>query len=171
MPSQSRARPAREESRFVIDDVRVLAALAHPVRVGLLNHLLELGPATATECAPSVGVSPSACSYHLRHLERFGLVERAPEEAAGGDGRNRPWQARYTGYSVDPITVKADRGRRRAVYAVLATGIERNARLAEQYLQQAPSLPDAWQQAAEFNSYGVTVTPASWPRCRRRSTR
>jgi hypothetical protein len=95
----------------------------------------------------------------LRHLERFGLVERVPpDEWDGGDRRNRPWRSRYTGYSIDPIAVKAGKIRRRAAYAVIAAGIERNTRLAEHYLRRASSLPAEWQEAAAFNTYGITVT-------------
>ena len=41
------------------------------------------------------GLSPSACSYHLRALARFGFIEPAPDGAA--DGRHRPWQTRVFG--------------------------------------------------------------------------
>jgi DNA-binding transcriptional ArsR family regulator len=156
MPSRSRKSQQQRENRRVIDDVRMLAALSHPVRIALLTHLLELGPATATDCAPAVGASPSACSYHLRHLERFGLVERVEDDQA--DGRNRPWRASYTGYSIGPLAVPTQPMRRRAAYAVIGAGLERNVRLAEQYLRQAGTLPEEWQEAAEFASYGITVT-------------
>ena len=89
----SRHRPVAEQ-RQTITDVRVLAALAHPVRWRILGHLLELGPSTATECAGSAGVSPSACSYHLRHLERFGLVERANDAPGRARGRTGSTVAR-----------------------------------------------------------------------------
>ena len=36
--------------------------------------------------AAVVGESPSSCSYHLRHLEKFGLVERV-ESDTDDDGR------------------------------------------------------------------------------------
>src|SRR5882724_4884545 len=86
---------SRPEHRREITDVRALAALAHPVRVALLNHLLAFGPRTASQCAATVGASPSACSYHLRQLARWGLVESVPAT----DGRERPWQAAATGFS------------------------------------------------------------------------
>ena len=40
-----------KEKRTEITDLRVLAALAHPVRVQLLNYLLGTGQHTATQCA------------------------------------------------------------------------------------------------------------------------
>lgn len=48
-------------------------------------------PATATECAPVAALSPSACSYHLRQLARYGFVEQ--DHAAAANNRERPWRA------------------------------------------------------------------------------
>jgi DNA-binding transcriptional ArsR family regulator len=71
-------------------DARALRALAHPARLAILERLNTEGSATATECAETVGLSPSACSYHLRALARWGLVE----EADGADRRERRWRSR-----------------------------------------------------------------------------
>src|SRR4051794_35516843 len=71
-------------------DPRALRALAHPARLAILERLSSDGPATATECADVTGQSPSACSYHLRALARWGLVE----EADGADRRERRWRWR-----------------------------------------------------------------------------
>jgi len=80
-------------------DADTMRALAHPARIAVLSYLSTEGPATATECAPSAGASPSVCSYHLRILERYGLVERALDVPASG--RERPWRARQVGIRVD----------------------------------------------------------------------
>src|SRR5881296_4668557 len=66
-----------------------MRALAHPTRLALLDHLHSVEQATATECAETVGDSPSSCSYHLRALAKWGFVE----EGEGGAGRERPWRA------------------------------------------------------------------------------
>ncbi len=71
-----------------ITDPRVLRAMAHPVRLRLMNELALDGPATATELAERVGESAANCSWHLRQLAKFGFIE----EAEGGVGRNRPWR-------------------------------------------------------------------------------
>src|SRR3954452_18174881 len=73
-----------------LHDPRALRALAHPARLDILERLNSDGPATATECAEVVGLSPSACSYHLRALARWGLVE----EADSTDRRERRWRSR-----------------------------------------------------------------------------
>jgi DNA-binding transcriptional ArsR family regulator len=71
-------------------DPRALRALAHPVRLAILEHLRSVGPATATECAEVTGQSPSACSYHLRALAKWDLVA----ESDGRDRRERRWASK-----------------------------------------------------------------------------
>jgi len=71
-----------------VRDPRALRALAHPVRIRLLEELMLEGPATATELSERLGESPANCSWHLRHLARYGFVEEAGE----GSGRQRPWR-------------------------------------------------------------------------------
>lgn len=79
-----------------ITDPRELRALAHPIRMALLE-MLASGPLTATQCAERLGESPASCSYHLRQLARYGHVR----PAEGGRGRERPWQVRDTGIEWD----------------------------------------------------------------------
>lgn len=69
-----------------------MRALAHPVRLAILQRLQADGPATASEVAEVVNASPSACSFHLRALAAAGLVEEDPD--ATSSGRRRPWRAR-----------------------------------------------------------------------------
>jgi DNA-binding transcriptional ArsR family regulator len=75
--------PVRE-----IKDPRALRAVAHPLRLRILEVVALYGPITATEVAERVGESPANCSWHLRQLARYGYVE----EAGGGTGRQRPWR-------------------------------------------------------------------------------
>jgi DNA-binding transcriptional ArsR family regulator len=65
-----------------------MRALAHPIRLAILEALGRGVPLTATEAAEIVGESPSACSFHLRMLAKYGLVE----DAGGATGRRRPWR-------------------------------------------------------------------------------
>jgi DNA-binding transcriptional ArsR family regulator len=74
-------------------DPKALRAIAHPVRVRLLDELAA-GPATATELAERIGESPANCSWHLRQLAKYEFVE----EAGGGTGRKRPWQIIMRGH-------------------------------------------------------------------------
>src|SRR5438067_286341 len=79
--------PAQADSP---DEVRAVRALAHPLRLKLLDLLRFDGPATATLLARRVGESSGATSYHLRQLARYGYVDEVPR--AGG--RERWWRYR-----------------------------------------------------------------------------
>ncbi|WP_432180595.1 ArsR/SmtB family transcription factor [Streptomyces sp. NBC_00063] len=63
----------------------------HPVRIALLDLLAEAGTVTSTEAAARLGHSSGLCSFHLRQLARYGLIEEAPPT----DGRARPWRLRW----------------------------------------------------------------------------
>lgn len=73
-----------------ITDPRMLRALAHPIRIKLFNALVQHGPATATELAELIDDTAANCSWHLRHLAKFGYIEEA--EDLPRRGRNRPWR-------------------------------------------------------------------------------
>ena len=78
-----------EQARLEVSDPQIMRALAHPARLSIMDHFLSGRTGTATELAELCGLSPSATSYHLRALARYGLVEEAPSR---GDGRERVWQ-------------------------------------------------------------------------------
>lgn len=79
-----------------------LKAFTHPLRMALLSALQE-GPATATMLARRLGESSGQTSYHLRQLERHGLVEDDPAHVGG---RERWWRA--VGFTVDGGAMLAD---------------------------------------------------------------
>jgi DNA-binding transcriptional ArsR family regulator len=81
-----------------ITDARTLRALAHPVRIALIEELIHGGALTATELGERIGETPTTCSFHLRQLARYGFVE----EAGGGQGRSRPWRLTSIGWSFSP---------------------------------------------------------------------
>jgi DNA-binding transcriptional ArsR family regulator len=88
-----------------ITDAQTMRALAHPVRIALLEELVLGGALTATELGERIGESPTTCSFHLRQLAKYGFVE----EAGGGKGRARPWRLTSIGISYgnvhdDPAT-------------------------------------------------------------------
>lgn len=74
-------------------DARGMRALAHPVRLRVLEHLQRHGPATATGLSAEVGATPSVVSWHLRHLADHGLVRDAAPEDGRADRRQRWWEA------------------------------------------------------------------------------
>ncbi|WP_433318818.1 ArsR/SmtB family transcription factor [Micromonospora sp. CA-269861] len=80
---------------FEITEPQALRALAHPVRLAILDRLQRHGPATATGLSPHVGATPSVVSWHLRHLATFGLVVDAEGTTSK---RERWWQAAARGF-------------------------------------------------------------------------
>jgi DNA-binding transcriptional ArsR family regulator len=88
--ARASARNSRPRADVVISDPQALKALAHPARLAAIDELYGGRARTASELAQACGLTPSAMSYHLRALERWGVVERADPR---GDGRERPWQA------------------------------------------------------------------------------
>jgi predicted transcriptional regulator len=70
-----------------LTDPKAMRALAHPVRVALLELLAVQHTLTATQASEILGESPANCAFHLRTLAKYGFVR----EAGGGRGRERPW--------------------------------------------------------------------------------
>lgn len=157
--------PGSPENPLEITDPRALRALAHPARLAILQHLVLEGPATATECAEVAGLSPSACSYHLRALARYGFVDEDP--TGGPDRRHRPWRAR-----VVAITVGRDPDRPEAVRAASRLLVESlQARFDEvraDYLDREAEYPTEWQLAAGTSQDVLHVTAAELDEIRAR---
>jgi DNA-binding transcriptional ArsR family regulator len=138
-----------------VPEVVVMRALAHPARLGLLEHLAETGPATATECAEVVGQSPSAVSYHLRALARAGLVEAAPGR---GDGRERLWRRTDDRYQIHLDGAPQDPEMREAQHEVIESLLARDEARTRAYLARFDGDPEEWQEAAHFMSSTLLMT-------------
>lgn len=145
-----------EEHRVRIDDPEAMAALTHPMRTKLLNHLISAGPATASQAARAVGDTPSNSSYHLRTLAKFGWVAAVPDSA---DGRERPWQALVTGFEID-LAADPDSAAGRNAAALSALTLQQAHQEAQEALTRFPTLERAWQEASTFAAYTLQVTAA-----------
>ena len=131
-----------ERRPVVLTEARDIKALAHPARLAVLDEFMSGRQLTATECAEIAGVTPSAMSYHLRALERAGIVERADPS---GDGRERPWRAAGTELRIDPASVAAAT----AAGALIAhdTIVRMNSELAD-WIARSPAEDRAWREAS-----------------------
>jgi DNA-binding transcriptional ArsR family regulator len=138
------------ETRRHITEPDALQALAHPVRLELIDYLMAQGPATASTCARAVGDSPSNCSYHLRVLAKAGLVE----EAASSDGRERPWRALVTGFDAD---VEGEMSPEAA--ELLALALQRDQRMVRDHLARRDALPKRWRSADVYSTYTLRLDP------------
>jgi DNA-binding transcriptional ArsR family regulator len=134
----------------------MMRALAHQARIAIWAHLGLRGPATATECAEIAGLSPSACSYHLRTLARYGFVEE--DLASAADGRERPWRARnlYFTMEVEPDQPAATKVANRLLVENLRAAAEENR---ARYVNRQSEYPAEWQGAVGENFSVAHVTP------------
>jgi DNA-binding transcriptional ArsR family regulator len=137
-----------------LTDPRSMRALAHPLRLSLLELLRHEGPLTATEAGERIGETPASCSFHLRQLAKYGFVEEAPRK---GGGRRRPWRAvdmgmRFTDVHDDPETAEAAIGLERVLR-------DRNLRRAQAGLDGRLAQPREWRETLGMSDYTLYVTP------------
>ncbi|WP_173922117.1 transcriptional regulator [Agromyces sp. Marseille-P2726] len=85
------SQPSSTQHPFVdhVLPIDSLKSLAHPLRVRIYDELSAYGPLTASGLAERLGESSGSTSYHLRQLERAGLVR---EDTTRGKGRERWWE-------------------------------------------------------------------------------
>jgi DNA-binding transcriptional ArsR family regulator len=145
---------AGQEPMRRVTDARTMRALAHPVRIALLEELVLAGPLTATEIGERIGETPTTCSFHLRQLARYGFVE----EAGGGKGRARPWRLTSIGISFSSTSDDPE--------AEIAAGVlsrlvrERQLGRYWTWVETRASYPRAWRNAADESEYLFYLTPA-----------
>ena len=88
----------------VIEDAAAAEASLDPVRTRLLAELAT--PGSATTLALKVGLPRQQVNYHLRTLERHGLVELV-EERRRGNMTERVMQATAAAYVISPSALAA----------------------------------------------------------------
>lgn len=139
---------------FELTDPKAMRALAHPVRLAILDHLQRHGPATATSLSAHVDASPSVASWHLRHLAGFGLVQ---EWDGGGDRRQRWWQATASGFRFE--APEDDSEGSAAARQLSRQMFRRYAGLPAAWMEQVePRLEPGWRRLAGLSNTRVVVT-------------
>jgi predicted ArsR family transcriptional regulator len=142
--------PGRSIAR--LDNATALRAYAHPVRMKLILVLRTRGPLTATQAGRLLGESSGTCSFHLRQLARYGLVE----ETGDGTRREKPWRATTTSTGWDDVQQTPE--------ATAAAGLLAEI-LAESYfgelmrwLEARSGESEEWQRAAFIGDRFLWVT-------------
>jgi DNA-binding transcriptional ArsR family regulator len=136
-----------------LTDPRALRAYAHPTRMALVALLRRDGPQTATQAAQAIGESVASCSFHLRQMAKYGLVE-----AAAVRGREKPWRAtamftELDSSGTDPVATAA-------AQAVALSAAEHYFALMARWVQAQPGEPDEWREAAQFGDTMLYLTAA-----------
>jgi len=144
-PGQAPGEPAP------LTDATVMRALAHPVRVALIELLAVVGTLTATQASELLGESPANCAFHLRTLAKYGFVH----EAGGGRGRERPWKASDINIT---ISTKQDDPQAATAAGVLSqVWLDRWIERARQVFGASAYLP-GWEHATGWSRNAVFLT-------------
>lgn len=144
------APPRRLKGDVKLDDPGALKALAHPARLAVVDELYQGTERTSSELAELTGLSPSAMSYHLRALERWGIVEHGAERK---DGRERPWRAAGRTLSLDPETVSSA-----AADVVAATTLQHLRDLFRRWAAVEPSETKSWRDVTGMSRAYLWLT-------------
>jgi predicted ArsR family transcriptional regulator len=143
---------SEHDNALRLTDPRAMRAYAHRTRTALVGLLRTEGPLTATRAAELVGESVASCSYHLRILAKYGVVEEVP-----GPGRQKPWRATAQ-FTRIPRTLDPE---------AAAAATELRVFFAAQYFEDAAHaqrtagrLPPNWQDAERFGDELLFLTPA-----------
>jgi DNA-binding transcriptional ArsR family regulator len=138
-----------------------LRALAHPLRLQLLQVLHAEGPATASQLGRRLGESSGATSYHLRALHRAGMVEEAEQR----NGRERWWKRSperlMIPNSVPPDASDTERAELQAAHAQIESMfIERDEAALQRWMEVRYDLPLEWQDAQWIGNFRMWATAA-----------
>jgi DNA-binding transcriptional ArsR family regulator len=142
------------EGLIQLTDPRALRAVAHPTRLKLIALLRRVGPLTATQAGERIGESPAGCSFHLRQLAKWGLVE----EAGGGRGRARPWRATASGHewAARGPSEESDEAGDMLTRVVVERWFEESL----QWIERRRDETHEWSEAAVLGDRMLYLTPA-----------
>ncbi|MGX7679162.1 ArsR/SmtB family transcription factor [Jatrophihabitans sp. DSM 45814] len=157
-PPRSRARAGASavsnRDPVVLTDPRAIKALAHPARLAVIDEFFNGRRLTATECAEIAGLSASAMSYHLRALEKWGIIRRSE---ATPDGRERPWEAAGDGLRLESSEPRASL----AGESVLINRIlDRQRADALNWIDRDHEAHADWKDVMTLSSHGAWLTAA-----------
>lgn len=134
-------------------DAQTMKAFAHPLRMAMYSRLMDVGSATATALARHLNESTGQTSYHLRQLEKHGLVE---EDSGRGSGRERWWKP--LGYRMHVEELGQDAANLRVMHSVLHEGLRRRIEAISSYLDATPTEPREWVDASVDTTTTMTMT-------------
>jgi predicted transcriptional regulator len=150
------AAPPADFPHLEVRDPKMMRALAHPLRMALIEAIgqAENRTLTATEASELLGESPANCAFHLRTLAKYGFIE----EAGGGRGRERPWRMKYRGLGLTPPW--QDTETKIAVHAVASVWFDRWLARARDRLLRMVGYPPAWQEGTLASQMDLYLTAA-----------
>ena len=136
-------------------DMTSLKALAHPLRVRILDTLATYGSFTASGLAERLGESSGATSYHLRQLEKHGFVRDDP---ARGTARERWWERTPDGISVAATDFEPRSAGRAANDLVVREWQAYRDSLLGDFIAHGEELEKRWYEASTLDTTNVRLT-------------
>jgi DNA-binding transcriptional ArsR family regulator len=136
--------------------LEALRALAHPLRVHIMNELSDFGAMTASGLAERLGESSGATSYHLRQLAKHGIIV---EVEGKGSARERWWRMAPGGVTIgSPETLNTPAGRE-ATELISREWQQNNERRLTAFLRYGlDELGTEWSQAAALSTSHLKLT-------------
>ena len=147
--------PKRPSEGIRVLDMTSLKALAHPLRVQIVDTLTTYGAHTASGLAARLGESSGATSYHLRQLEKHGFVV---EDTTRGSARERWWTRTPDGISVMPIEYPPGPAERSASELVTREWQANRDALLNDFIAHGSELEQRWFEASTLNTLNLRVT-------------
>lgn len=138
----------------VVSDPKAMRALAHPVRLAILDAMRDEGELTATRAAQLLDESPGNMSWHLQTLAKYGYIV----EAEGGKGRSRPWKI-ATGSNRISAT-EEDPGSLAAAEHLATTLLDRSFEQLQEWWRQHTDFGETWFDASFIAEGTSFLTPA-----------
>lgn len=137
-------------------DLEALKALAHPLRVKILDTLSTYGPFTASGLGARLGESSGATSYHLRQLEKHNFVR---EVVGRGTGRERWWERTPGGIRIDVPDNEVSESARAASRLVLREWMTNRTLTLNEFLDRGDDvLPKSWLEASQISLSNLMLT-------------
>ncbi|GAB4086744.1 helix-turn-helix domain-containing protein [Myceligenerans cantabricum] len=139
-----------------------LRALAHPLRLRILDLLSTRGSLTASKLGEIVGESSGSTSYHLRQLAKHGLVQ---EIEGKGTTRERWWERPPGGFSVSSLEQDSPSALAAANivnHETIRMRNDRSLRFVERVMAETDGrslLQHAWRDAVTFTTMNKWATP------------
>jgi hypothetical protein len=136
-----------------LTDPKAMRAIAHPVRMALLELFAVHDTLTATQASEALGESPANCAFHLRTLAKYGFVT----EAGGGRGRERPWKPTTTSIRLESSRLKGEQAHLAADVLGAAFLDRWLGRIRSAFAAKA--WPAEWESAVQSSQAVVFLTP------------
>jgi DNA-binding transcriptional ArsR family regulator len=137
-------------------DLVSLKALAHPLRVQIVDTLSTYGSFTASGLAERLGESSGATSYHLRQLEKHGFVR---EVEGKGTGRERWWERTPGAINIGSEEATATPAGKSAASLIWRQFRVTQTQLLTDFVERADELGPNWRDSAAISTINSRLTP------------